>query len=673
MRMTPSHPSWRFHATCCLCYTLACLAWNYWAGRDQSWDQLNYHLYVALAWWQNRLPDELFAASAQGYLNPLPHLPFFAAWSTGWHSLAIASLMAVLHSINLWLLHFIGLQLIPGQVRLQRLMLIGGVLLGGLTPAFLIEVGGSLTDVVVSIPALASLLCLGIWLKGQDSACSPQPRRWAYLHLSGVLAGLSIGLKPSGLVFAAALALSGIVLAGRRRALGCAWRSLVSGLTGFLLGGGAHAWMLWKHFENPVFPLFNATFRSPWFPPVNLVADRFRPASLADALRYPFDMVDATTKVGLEALASDIRPVTLLGLLAALCIKPLIQRQGSSHPRRNTAVCLLGLTLLAFIPAWLYSSGNTRYAVPALLLLGPLIGWTILRLGQRYNTICMLLIGLALTAQTTLAFTLNLPRWEARNWTSSWFDLSVPATLLNKPAYYLSLQTQSHAFLAAILPPETRMSNLIGQNTLPPDSPVWRTIQQQIERTGLPLRSLYSIPQLLKQGEIPAETLKTHDAILSEYGLMADSDDCTWIVLDGNGLRPPRWAAADTTRDYVSESQRSVVLSCALIKAPDLSQSEQLRRKIIDERLSRWEVQCPHIFAPSHVYSVQYADSRQRAYINTEVMLSEAGGQIFGTNITGKSALRMEDKEGRKQIDGCPESLPRRREGTSNGDRVRLD
>ena len=65
----------RFHLLCCLGYTFLCLGWNAWAGRDQSWDQINYHLYVAHAWWHNRLPDELFAASAQGYLNPLPPPP----------------------------------------------------------------------------------------------------------------------------------------------------------------------------------------------------------------------------------------------------------------------------------------------------------------------------------------------------------------------------------------------------------------------------------------------------------------------------------------------------------------------------------------------------------------------------------------------------------------------
>ena len=62
---------------------------------------------------------------------------------TGWHSILITVTVAALHSINLWLLHFIAVELTPPTNRLRRLMVFCGVLLGGLTPAFLIEVGGS--------------------------------------------------------------------------------------------------------------------------------------------------------------------------------------------------------------------------------------------------------------------------------------------------------------------------------------------------------------------------------------------------------------------------------------------------------------------------------------------------------------------------------------------------
>ncbi|WP_346285458.1 hypothetical protein [Zoogloea sp.] len=657
--MTPSHPSWRFHATCCLCYTLACLAWNYWAGRDQSWDQLNYHLYVALAWWQNRLPDELFAASAQGYLNPLPHLPFFAAWSTGWHSLAIASLMAVLHSINLWLLHFIGLQLIPGQDRLQRLMLVGGVLLGGLTPAFLIEVGGSLTDVVVSIPALASLLCLGIWLKGRDSAQVPYAHPWTYLHLSGLLAGLSMGLKPSGLVFAAAMALAGILLAGRRHAWGCAWRSIVSGLAGFLLGGGTHAWMLWKHFGNPVFPLFNATFRSPWFPPVNLVADRFRPASLMDALRYPLDLVSATAKVGFEGIASDVRPIALIGLLLGAVAVTIWRtwRHQQTDARQHPITWLPALTLIAFTPAWLYTSGNTRYALPALMVIGPLIGQCAHYLSRRAPLIPMLALGLILSAQSATTFTLNTTRLDAKSWSPKWFDLELPAILRQQPAYYLSLQTQPYAFLATALPRESRMTNLVGQNTLDPAGLLWQQVQQEKAYRKLSWRSLYAVPMIINQGGVPLSAIDAQDSLLSEYGLKSDRKDCTWIVIDGSTAPPLTWTTPAPGDQYVSEPERAVVLSCPLESAAPLDSAEAERRNSIDARMDQWEKNCPRLFQPAYSSSVQHETERRRNYIGSETILSESGGKLFARTFSGNPLIPLENKQGHRLLKGCPEQL----------------
>ena len=126
-----------YHLLCCGLYSVVCVGWGLWAGRDQNVDQLHYHVYVALAWWQGRLPDELFAANAQGYLNPLPHVPFLFALMTGWKGVWVASIMAILHSANLWLLHGVAVLLVQPVDRMRRALVPCGVLLGAMTPAVL--------------------------------------------------------------------------------------------------------------------------------------------------------------------------------------------------------------------------------------------------------------------------------------------------------------------------------------------------------------------------------------------------------------------------------------------------------------------------------------------------------------------------------------------------------
>ena len=642
----------RFHLLCCLGYTFLCLGWNAWAGRDQSWDQINYHLYVAHAWWHNRLPDELFAASAQGYLNPLPHLPFYAAYSTGWHSLLVSTLMAALHSTNLWLLHFIGVELTRASNRLRRTMIVGGALLGGLTPAFLIETGTSFTDVIVSIPSLAALLSLFYWLRRCTETYSCP---WSYLWLAGLLAGFATGLKPSALVFAAAMGLSSIVVA-RTRAWTVAWRAILAGLLGLALGGGAHALMLWRAFGNPVFPLFNKIFHSPWFQDENVVSERFRPASLIDALRYPLDLADAFKRVGFESIAADIRPITLLGLLVAASLAALIRGKGNAckRPVEVAGSRLFWLTLATFFPAWIYTSGNTRYAVQGLLLLGPAIAWISARLPGRSPILPMLALGLPLAAQGTAALTLNASRWNVRPWSQAWLALDIPQALRSRPAYYLSLQTQSYSALATVLPPDSRFTNLVGQNTQDPEGPVWQQVRRAEQAQSLPWRSLYAVPVLIETGGVPLDSLDIQDALLSEYGLRTDRSDCQWIVLDGAGQPALRWARIDARLRQVREAQREVIISCALHEAPPPSAEETARRRQVDMRMSRWEVQCPKLFAPAHTHSEQLPTQRRRMYVSTDTLLIESDGQLTGVSIHSGYTVRLEDRQGRRLVAGCP-------------------
>lgn len=645
---TPAGPG--FHLACCLTYTLLCLGWSLWAGRDQSWDQLNYHLYVAQAWWQNRLPEELFAASSQGYLNPLAHLPFFAAYSTGWHSILITVTVAALHSINLWLLHFIAVELTPPRNRLRRLVVFCGVLLGGLTPAFLIEVGGSFTDVVVSIPSLGALLCLLYWTR--NFSTKPSRHSWHLLYLAGLLAGLSMGLKPSALVFCGALALATILLAPSQR-WSVLWRTAASGFAGLALTAGPHALMLWENFGNPVFPLFNSIFASPWFPAESVVSERFRPESLSAVLRYPLDLANAFKRPGFEGIAVDIRPLWLIGMLLVVMLSRL--GKGQRGDGDASAAKLFWLTLLIFLPAWLYSSGNTRYAVQALLLLGPGLAWAALHLPGRSDIWPLLAVLLPLTAQGTVSFTLNATRHDKHTWTEFWFDLAVPDKLRTQPAYYLSLQTQSYSALATVFPPKSRFTNLLGQNPLTPTGLVWAHVRQEQKLKGLPWRSLYAVPMMIAPGGVPLGSLDIQDAQLSEYGLKVDRSDCQFIVLNGTGEPSLKWAKASPNASSIKELRREVILSCALLAAPPLPVDEAARRKSVDERMNSWEHRCPTYFSPPQTQSEQLIGQRRRMYVSTENLLIESDGQLLALPMSSRNTIRLEDQQGRPLIDHCPD------------------
>lgn len=353
-----------YHALCCALYTLVCIAWSQYAPQDLSSDQLTYHVYVAQAWWDGRLPHELLAASSQGYLNPLPHLPFWALFKADLPPRLIAALLAVLHSSNLWVLHGISGLLLASRGPTRMWLTPMAVLLGALTPMFAVETGSSLTDIIINLPSLLSVWAVLGWCQRCSQTNTPPLK---LLWLGALAAGIATGLKPSAAFFSLTTAIAAMACSPLRLYPGMLWRMLAVGLVGFGISGGPHAWMLWHHFQSPVFPLFNRLFQAPLFPAIDLVSDRFRPASWQAGLDLLLNLHDPYVQTGFEGIAVDYRPAGLVLCAAVGLVWHLLQRQ-LRLTRVNGSFWLI---ILVFIPVWLYTSGNQRYALPAFMLLGP--------------------------------------------------------------------------------------------------------------------------------------------------------------------------------------------------------------------------------------------------------------------------------------------------------------
>src|SRR5215470_6798687 len=119
--------------------SVACVAWSWWAGRDLNWDQLNYHFYAAYLYVGDRLARDFMGASIQGYLNPVAYVPFYLMVQANWHSLAIGSALALLHSTCLWLVYATSRVLIQAHAPHREAMIVASVLLAFLSPFYLVE------------------------------------------------------------------------------------------------------------------------------------------------------------------------------------------------------------------------------------------------------------------------------------------------------------------------------------------------------------------------------------------------------------------------------------------------------------------------------------------------------------------------------------------------------
>jgi hypothetical protein len=619
-----------FHYVSCGIYTAVCMLWIAKIGIKFTWDFNHYHLYVAHAWWQNRLPEELFAAGAQGYLNPFPHLPFYFAYLTGASTFFVSLLMAWLHSINLWLLHFIACQLIAPTTRIARLAIFCAVILGFLSPGFLFEVGGSYVDIVTSIPALGSLAALLFFLKKEEREFD---RRFVYL--AGFLSGISLGLKPSSLIFCVAVFLAVLFLLRRDR-FAFAWQAVLSAIFGAVLVGGQHAWMLWNAFSNPVFPLFNGYFSSDWFFPVNIVSERFRPDGWHDVLMLPISMADSAKRTGFEAMTVDIRPMWLVGLAMLAIVwnfwRPVLIRSGDKISPLVQRV--FWMIFLLFTPLWAYSSNNIRYAVPFLLLLGPAISLLVLKLQSRRPFFPMFALLLPVLAQGALASNLNTPNIaesEGWGWSNSWISLSVPPPLNQKAAYYLSLQRLSYGSFAVFFPPESRFFNLEG---FPPDGKVFRAVQNLAKSKNLDFRTL----RVLTSGGL-VYAIAEQNSRLSDYGYRVNEKDCQLIKSPVYDL---------------------VLVSCAVEASQPLEIAEHSRREVIDRRISDWEHKCPRVFSPPGQWSTQTTRSRYRYYPASDFVISEKKNELIAlTGFKSNAVVHLENTRGERLLTTCPEINPK--------------
>lgn len=556
-----------------------CAAWTVFAGKDLNWDLLNYHYYLPFELLAGRLEQDFFAASAQSYLNPVGYVPFYLMVSSGWHSVAASVALAVAHSLSIALLYLLAWRLFAHLPRRERVVLSClASALGAATAVFWAMVGSSFLDPLLVPPMLAGLLVL---LREDERGV----RR---AMLAGALFGAAAALKYSNGIFVLAafplaLAVPGLAGAARLRA-GLGYLAGAALALGVLAGPWSALMM--REFGNPVFPLMNAWFQSPYAPPVNAIGERFTPKDLAAALAFPFRMVALDRSLYSETFAPDLR---LAALLAAAIALPL------AAARRRAPGALRGSDwrVLAFLAAaallWLPSSANARYGLIVLLLAGVCLA----RIAERLLPLGVARVALAvlLLVQLGTSVVASPSRWFiAEPWSRHWLAYDVPERALREPALYLTVEFLPMAVVAPFVHPASSFVNFRGQHSLPADSP---RLAALLERHRGKVRTLGRGLELV-EGLPREEQLKAYDATLVRIGYRVDAGDCftiAWRRDDDDLLSRAanRLAGAQLPHEPLS------VVSCALRTATRDPADVEMERRV-SALFDRIEKACPVLF-----------------------------------------------------------------------------
>ena len=592
--------------------------WTIVAGKDVSWDLLNYHYYVPYEWLHRRLGQDYFAASGQSYLNPVGYLPFYAMVASGWHSVIASMALAAFHGTVFGFLFIIAWRVFAHRpVAERRSLSVLATVLTGSTAIYWAMVGGSFLEPLLAVPMIAAVTLL------VDDGGAHAERRALY---AGLLFGAAAALKYYNAIFAlAALPLVFALPAG-------SWRARLRSAAAYAAGGAvalailAGPWMLlmWHKFGNPVFPLFNGWFRSPEAPPSNMFAGRFALHGLGEALAFPFRLVAPRHMLYAEIVAPDVR---FAPLLLGFAVLPLAAALHLSAPKGSARLGGADWRLLGFFGGayvlWLATSANGRYGLVVLLLSGLCLA----RLAERLLPLVLtrsLLVVLVLV-QIAASAMVSETRWFVGDrWSASWLPFAPAEQAERTPALYLTVETLSMAAVAPFVNPHSAFVNLRGQYSIPPGTP---QLEALLARYRGHVRALGRYLRLDEHGLPSNDVVAAYDSTLIRYGYRIDPERCfaiPWQPDDADALsRAANWLAREPN------PQTNLSLgSCALQPAqrdPREIDAERHASKVFD----RIEQRCAGLLGGQKALTESFGKEWMRDYPALDARLETYRGHVI--------------------------------------------
>ncbi len=442
-------------------------------GQDANWDLLNYHFYNAYMWLDDRFARDVHVAGIQSFFNPLVDLPFYAASRLGIPPRVFFLALAAAQGVGLFIVHRIAMLASPGAPRAVAAV-VGGI--AGLTAAFgagfLSEVGNTMHDSTLGVLVLTSLWIVLVQLRRTGG---PSVRM---VLVAGALAGIALGMKFTFGPQCVGLAACVLMLPGPARTrLGRAAAFAVAGGAAMAITGGYWMWLMYRHFDNPLFPFFNEFFRSPFAPPLNFVDDRFLPKTAFETVFYPFYWISTQNLVA-EPPFRDARFAAVFVFLSMLGLYALLARVSRhERPAARDMDGLLALTVFWLVSyvVWLEVFSVYRYAIPLEMLSGALILGVSAVLASHWSRFMALAVPVCLA----VSLGVQVPNFGRIGWSDSYFGVDVQAMRQYDGATVL-MWDFPQGYLVPLFPSSATFIRLVSNWGLEEGNTMWDRVRRSI-------------------------------------------------------------------------------------------------------------------------------------------------------------------------------------------------
>jgi hypothetical protein len=608
------------------CAVLALIT-NYVLGKEMAWDTLNYHLYAGFSAINDRFAQDYFAAGPQSYFNPYAYVPFYALISAGLPALAIGSVLAVAHSIILWLTFELAVAVSPSEDSRTRVTTgICATALAYMNPILMQQIGSSFADITTAELVLAG------WVLLASAVRTPHVAR---VVCAGIIIGVASALKLTNIVHAiagfAVLIMLPLSVFGRLR------HSLFYGIslaTGFAIVAAPWSYRLERVFGNPIFPMMNNVFRSPNFTTEPLRHFRFIPETFAEAVWRPFAILDPVAMVHEELRAPDLRYAVLVVLCIVLLLRWLWRRIASrstqstrAKPTASTrALAALGCGLGTDWVIWLSNSGNSRYFLPMACIAAVVIVGLLFRLFATRPKVRNYVLAAIFGVQAVQLWMGTGYRWNGAPWGGQWLTVVMPEKLRTEPSLYLAIGMQSNSFVAPYLAKGTGLINFSGSYALGPTGANGARISALISRYSPHLRVLIRGAKLHEDEEKSEPSRSQVDIALERFGLHVDTSDCETISVNGLSAEPV--FALDASIPVAQATETTYLVTCQVVHDSadhTVVATQQLEADLVLDRL---EDACPRLFQPRRPLSEHRGRGWVRYYGNTDLWAWVSDGWV---------------------------------------------
>jgi hypothetical protein len=491
----------------CLAIPLAFGLYAVHLGRDANWDLQSYHWYNPYALLHWRYDRDVAPAQGMSFFAPLLHVPWFWLGSI-LPARALGFVIGAVQSINLLLLYYLALAMLPVERRLHReavALLLAAVGMGGGMSLGLL--GTTFVDSLVSIGILGSVLAVVASLPLLATAPPATAARRA--ALAAIPAALAVAGKLTVATFAVGLAAGLLVIEAplRRRLWLLLWFGIGGALTATLTD---LPWLLhlWSTFGDPFYPFFAKAFQSP-FAGEEWSFERWKPHRIREALVYPLVIAADSSRVA-EVPFTDLR-IAAAYVLVPLALGLRLCGRAKARPPLPVGLGFLLVVMAVGYALWLVLFCYYRYAV-TLELLAPLaIALAVMALPwspvARSIAVGVIMLGLLITTRPA--------DWGHLPWTRHLVEVSVPPIDSPQTAT-LVLIDQPVSYVIPSFPPELAVIDL--------EMAYWdggnRDAWARLIRTRLAARSgpLYALVLAGKEPEM--------SRMAAPFGLALDAAQC---------------------------------------------------------------------------------------------------------------------------------------------------